>query len=198
MEVGHLASDGREIEAVGRYPATAMTPRDYEGAVARLFSSLPPVVSNLRVQHGDPISTPDGDYAIDTTVRYELFGAEYLTLVEAKLRSRPIERRFVQELYQKVLSAGAQKGILVASTRFQRGAVQFARVHGIALVQFIDGRLTWETKALDDRRDLSGPAPWFAGYAVEATEGQGVRFTAVSLNVDYARELFPGFTTEAT
>ncbi len=191
-----MASEAGEAE-VGRYPTVAMTPPEYERAVGRLFACLKSEVGNLTVRHQELVRTPDGDYKIDTVVRYELFGVEYVTLVEAKLHRRSIERRFVQELAQKVQSTGAHKGILVASSPFQRGALEFARAHGIGLVQFVDGRLTVEVRARVERSLPVGPAPWFAGYSLSATD-EGYRTTAVSMRPEYARSLFPGFDNDGS
>ena len=50
-------------------------------------------------------------------------------------------------LADKKRAAGAQKAILFATGGFQRGALGYAQVHGIALVRVLEGALTYETRA---------------------------------------------------
>ncbi len=55
-------------------------------------------------------------------------------LVLVKLHRNPIMREVVQVLRDKVQSVSAHKGVLVSSAPFQRGAIEYADAHGIALV----------------------------------------------------------------
>ena len=41
---------------------------------------------------------------------------------------------------------GAHKGVLVATSAFQSGAIEFARTHGIALVTVTEGRFDFATR----------------------------------------------------
>lgn len=68
-----------------------------------------------------------------------LGGVQFKTLVECKKHKNPIKRELVQALHQKQQSLGANKAILVSTSAFQDGAIEFARVHGIALVRLISG-----------------------------------------------------------
>lgn len=56
--------------------------------------------------------------------------------------SHPVKRSDVQVLLTTLQSTGAQKGVVVAATGFQRGALEFAKVHGIACVRLIDNAWT--------------------------------------------------------
>jgi restriction system protein len=81
----------------------------------------------------------------------------------------------VQILADKVRAAGAQKGILFATNGFQRGALEYAQVHGIALVRLVDGALTYET-ADPSAGPRPAPPPWaniqpFVGQLVTLGDG---------------------------
>lgn len=92
-------SSDSDSKSTGRYPPVDMTYEDYEREVVRLFTKAGRGVSNVRVKHRDLVKGHDGDYVIDTTVRFEaLGGAEFLVLIEAKFHKRPVERSVVQEL----------------------------------------------------------------------------------------------------
>jgi hypothetical protein len=92
-------------------------------------------------------------------------------VIEAKYHKNPIKRELVQVLHSKVQSVGAHKGVLVATAPFQRGALDFAKAHGIALVAVTEGRFTIKTKAAepsptpsrDQARELFG-MPTFVGH----------------------------------
>jgi hypothetical protein len=57
-----------------------------------------------------------------------------------------VKRDRVQELWAKIQSVGAHKGILFATAGFQSGAIEFAKSHGIALVEIADGRSSYVVK----------------------------------------------------
>lgn len=60
-------------------------------------------------------------------------------------------------LNHKVRSTGTQKGMLFSIAVFQEGAIQYADVHGIALVQLADGDTKCLTKSDGPR---TPPPPW--------------------------------------
>jgi restriction system protein len=173
-----------------------MTPKEYERAVAALFSTLGKDVQDLKVKHGERLQGSDGTYVIDTTVRYRaLGGAEFLVLIEAKRHGRPVERGTVQKLYQIVQSTGAHKGIVASSSGFQQGAVEFADEHGIALVQFAGaGESRWviRTRGTHDLGHSHTPRG-FVAISVSNGEGGGVLLTTLTGQPDYLKALLPGF-----
>ena len=95
--------------------------------------------NNHHIEHDITFETPDGNYQIDIFMRHKNpFGIEYKTLVECKRHSSPIKREVVQLLYDKIRACGANKGIVMSTSGFQDGAIKFAQVHSIALIQFVD------------------------------------------------------------
>jgi len=163
----------------GRYPDPDASPADFERFVADLFRVAEPQVKSFSVVEHDVTLTPDGKYDLDTTIRFELLGAHFLVLVEAKMHKNPIKRDLVQILHQKIQSIGAHKGILVSTSRFQAGAVQYALSHGIALVKVTEGRFIYETRSREDSPPLSQEGareleiPQLVGHHYHPGKGEG-------------------------
>ena len=95
-------------------------------------------LQNFAIKHNQQVQTYDGTYQIDVLAEYTALGCINTVVIECKKHSRSIERFLVAELYSKLQSIGAQKGILISSCGFQSGAVEYAKVHGIALWQVCD------------------------------------------------------------
>ncbi|GLC62603.1 hypothetical protein PLESTB_001918300 [Pleodorina starrii] len=117
-----------------RYPPADMTPAEFEQFVVETLRSINHDVDDFEVTLHEMVEGNDGTYDMDATVRFGLAGMDFLVLVEAKKHTHPIKREVSQILHQKVQSSGAQKGMIVSTVPFQRGALDFAKAHGIALV----------------------------------------------------------------
>src|ERR1700730_2937621 len=87
------------------------------------------------------------------------WSADFLVLVECKHEKRKTERQDVQILHTKIQSLGAQKGMIFSTAGFQEGAVQYAELHGIALVQIAKGETTYFSRGLGSAE----PPPEWAG-----------------------------------
>jgi len=116
-------------------------------------------------------------FSTSSTVRFRVVDVDFLVLVECKDHARPVEREDVQVLADKVRALGAQKAILFATNGFQRGALEYARVHGIALVRVIDGNLTYETRTMDSTGYRPEAPPWtniqpFVGHCMRMEDGK--------------------------
>lgn len=145
---------------------TKMSPGEFEQFVMTLLRNAISGVSNAVVKHNELIQTSDGEYQIDGTIRFELMGIKYLTLVECKMYKGPISREKVQVLYDKLRTTGAQKGILATTSYFQTGAVDYATAHGIALVQIVDGKITYCVRSeYCDQISYPSDMPSFVGIA---------------------------------
>ena len=124
--------------AFSRSKPARMSPVGFERFVAKLFRQIAPQAADLKVRLHEVVSGADGEYDVDATVRFRLGGLDFLVLVEAKKHKNAIKREVVQVLHSKVLSVGAQKGVVVSTAPFQRGAMEFAREHGIGLIRVTD------------------------------------------------------------
>jgi restriction system protein len=75
-----------------------------------------------------------------------------------------------------------------ATSPFQSGALEFAKVHGIALVSVTEGRFTYETRAMEPAPVLTREEaaqrfglPTFVGHAYGPDEdGRSTRITVIS------------------
>lgn len=124
---------------------TELTPEEFERTVRDILEKGGASLDSFVTRHRENVAGTDGSYEIDVTARFKALGADFLVLVECKHHKSRIKREMVQVLYDKVQSTGAQKGMLFASTGFQSGAIEYARVHGIALVRLADGTTAWLT-----------------------------------------------------
>jgi hypothetical protein len=132
-----MADDSIPDTGAGRYSPDAISPGEFEEFVAELLGSAAPLVTGMVVTPHEKIRGVDGEYDFDATVRYELWGLSFLVLAEAKRHKNPIKRELVQILHQKVQSVGAHKGVMISTAPYQRGAIDFARTHGVALVTVV-------------------------------------------------------------
>lgn len=181
-----------------RYPPADITPDEFEQWVVGLIKSVAPLVEALEVTLHDKIQGVDGLYDFDATVRFNLGGMRFLVLVEAKRHKHPIKRELVQVLHDKLRSVGAQKAAMIATAPYQRGAVEYAKAHGIALATVTEGRFTFETKSVDEAPTMSRqePAdrfgvPEFVGHAY----GRGER--PESTSVTLLSTEYPDYVAEA-
>jgi restriction system protein len=106
------------------------------------------------------VSAHDGQYRIDATIRFSQLGVQFVVLVECKDHTRPVEREDVQVLADKKRAVGAHKAILFSTNGYQRGAIEYARSHGIALVRLVEGTLTYETRSAHQPGMCTAPPPW--------------------------------------
>jgi hypothetical protein len=152
------------------WPAFTLGPTEYEQAVADIAKSMGREVTDWRVRHLDPVEGLDGTYIIDVTVRFQLAGMDFLVLFECKRHTSPVKREHVQVLHTKMQSVGAQKGVVVAASRFQSGALQYARVHGIACVRLVDDAWTYLSRSTSTRRAMPQSAGVYSAYVINPDE----------------------------
>jgi restriction system protein len=68
-------------------------------------------------------------------------------LVECKRYKRAVERKVISELLSKIQSVGANKGIVISTSGYQSGAVEFAKEHKITLISIIDKEVFFITNS---------------------------------------------------
>ena len=124
-----------------------ISPQEFEQYVKDWFDGLGYQLINYNSKINEKVKTFDGTYEIDIDIIYEALGVEIHVLVECKRYSSNIKREIIQILHQKVQSVGAHKGILCSTSDFQKGALEYAKKHGIACIQVIPGKMAVKTKA---------------------------------------------------
>ena len=155
--------------------------------VVDYLTSLGKPLKSFSVQHQARAAGHDGTYNMDAVAVFEALGADFVVLVECKHHRNPIKRELVQVLADKVASTRAQKGMLFSTASFQRGALEYAKERGIALVHFTEGGPVFETKSHGGAR---GPNRPYEAYWVNVGENGGMsyRFGAYE---DLASVIFP-------
>jgi hypothetical protein len=179
------ASAGEE----DHWPSFDITPRAYEETVAAIAKSMNLNLVGWEVKHLDPVEGLDGTYIMDVTARFRLAGMDFLILFECKRHKDPVKRSDVQVLLTKLQSTGAQKGVVVAATGFQSGALEFAKAHGIACVRLVDNAWTYITRRI---KALTPPIPTgtYSGYAVTPDGDGDYDFALLTSNSDDTRSTF--------
>ena len=104
-------------------------------------------LSDFSIQHDVHIPADDGTYQIDVYAQFIAMGVEFKVIAECKRYSSPVSREKVAVLADKIRSLGAHKGIMISTCGFQSGAYEYAKKHGIALLQIIDKNVMHITNA---------------------------------------------------
>lgn len=124
-----------------------MTPTEFEKHSLRILTEQIQNIGICNFQHNKIMEVDDGNYQIDGYIEFQLMGIYYKTLIECKHYKSSISREKVAVLYDKIRACGANKGVLVSSSNFQSGAIQYASKHGIALIQLTDADSIYETRS---------------------------------------------------
>ncbi|MFG1802159.1 restriction endonuclease [Micromonospora carbonacea] len=168
------------------WPTFDITPKAYEEAVAAIVTSMHLELLDWEVKHLDPLKGLDGTYIVDVTARFQLAGMDFLILFECKRHKDPVKRSDVQVLHAKLQSIGAQKGVVVAATGFQRGALELAKAHGIACVRLVDNAWTYVTRHTTAAPPLVSTGV-YSGYAITPDGYGDYEFTLLNESPGTAR-----------
>lgn len=129
------------------FQPASLTPVEFEREVKAMLERSGSTLRSFVTRQRERVTASDGEYEIDVTVRFEALGADFLVLVECKHQKRPVEREDVQVLADRVRAVGAHKGMAFATSKFQRGALEYARAHGIALIRIADAESLYLTRS---------------------------------------------------
>jgi hypothetical protein len=181
---------GVSDDSADHWPTFTLGPTEYEQAVADIARTMSPDITDWRVHHLDAVEGVDGTYVIDVTVRFQLAGMDFLVLFECKRHASAVKREHVQVLHTKMQSTGAQKGVVVAASGFQRGALQYAQAHGIACVRLVDEAWTYVSRSSAQQSALQ-PAGTYASYVITSDDSD-YQFAMLSGSPAVGRSLLPG------
>ena len=115
-----------------------MTPTEFEKFALQMLTEQTKGLDKVNIIHNKMVEAYDGNYQLDGYIEFEVMGVMYKTIVECKRYKYPISREIVQKVYDNLRAVGAQKGIIISTSNFQSGAIEYARIHGIALIQITD------------------------------------------------------------
>ena len=113
-----------------------MTPTEFERCCLDILSGYAEEehLNGFEITHNKIIKASDGRYQIDVYAKFTAMGARFKILCECKKYKYRVGREKVAVLHRKLDSIGAQKGILISTSDFQSGALEYAKAHGIALI----------------------------------------------------------------
>lgn len=119
---------------------SSISPTEFEELSLKILNGYAEAehLLDFSIQHNVSITADDGTYQIDVYARFIAMGVEFKVIAECKRYSVPISREKIAVLADKVRSIGAHKGIMISTCGFQSGAFEYAKKHGIALLQIID------------------------------------------------------------
>lgn len=114
-----------------------LTPIDFEKYCYKILKGYAEEkhFDDFSIEHNKIIKSSDGKYQIDIYASFMIDGIEIKILCECKRYKNPVNRDKVVILHKKLESLGAHKGVLITNSSFQSGAIQYAKEHGIALIQ---------------------------------------------------------------
>ncbi|WP_313638107.1 restriction endonuclease [Paenibacillus sp.] len=95
-------------------------------------------LKDFSILHNQKVQTNDEEYQIDIIAEFVALSVGFKVIVECKRYTRPVEREKIIVLADKVRTLGAHKGILISTSGFQSGATEYAKKHGIALLQIFN------------------------------------------------------------
>lgn len=123
--------------------------REFERLAAQIYENLVP--QGAVVTHDDRIQGRSSSVQrqIDVSIRFNVAGHEFLTIVQARDRAEPADVNSVGEFASVVEDVGASKGVLISRSGFTGAAQNLARTKGIDLCNVHDA--STEKWALDIR-----------------------------------------------
>lgn len=121
---------------------TEMSPEEFEIYCLDLLKGLATDLTDYHIEHNKIYKADDGSFQLDGYIEFNVLGVNYKTFVECKKYKSPIKHSQIQVFKDTISSTGAHKGIFISTSSFQSGAMQYAKKHGIALMQIVDGYLT--------------------------------------------------------
>ena len=90
------------------------------------------------IKHNEKVGASDGNYQIDIYAEFTALKTKIKVLCECKKYKYKVKREQVAVLHRKLESIGAQKGIMITTSDYQDGAIEYAKLHGIALIKVED------------------------------------------------------------
>ncbi len=117
-----------------------LTPTEFEKYCCKILNGYAEYekLKDFTITHNVKIETHDGTYQIDVYAEFTAINLKFKVLCECKQYTPSVSREKVAVLHDKIESIGAHKGILLATSDFQSGAIQYAEAHGIALIKVED------------------------------------------------------------
>jgi len=120
-------------------------------------------LNNFHITHDVKMKAYDGTYQVDVFASFTALGSDMKVICECKQYTNPVKRDDVVLLYNRVQALGCQKGLLLATSDFQKGAIEFAKEHGIALIKVYDNDCMFYSHASNNENRLNENDPFYIG-----------------------------------
>ncbi|MTI19692.1 restriction endonuclease [Fulvivirga sp. RKSG066] len=90
----------------------------------------------VKIEHRKMFVSAAGNrYEVDLSYDFEIGNARYLTLVECKQWNSNVTREKIGHFKSVLDELKANKGIVITTKGFQKGAIEFAKTNGIGLIK---------------------------------------------------------------
>lgn len=133
FEMSYLENDTQDY-------VCSITPTEFEQFCLEVLNSFAQEeqLNDFTIDHNVKMPAADSTYQIDVLASFSALGVTFNVLCECKQLSSSVKRLQVEILNSRVTSLGYHKGILLATSGFQKDAIKYAKAHGIALIQVYD------------------------------------------------------------
>ena len=166
--------------------------RAFEQFVADTLRHNKKPITQYEVLHDTRLQDATGaEYQIDIKASFRVLGLDFVVLCECKHTTRAVERDDVMAFAAKLTALGAHKGVVFSTGGFQRGAEEYARTHGIALVKVVREQFIYQTKSSALHQPVHQPI-WVSYYGQlidEATAPSNKHYDALTLGPQLILEL---------
>lgn len=148
---------------------TEMSPTEFEVYCLELLESIKSKHLKCSIEHNQIYRIGDENYQLDGVIEFEELGVKYKTVVECKKYKSRIKRSQIQILNDTIKNVGANKGIFISTSSYQKGAMEYAKKNGIALLQIVDGVIETIQNSCytSNRKSIDRPKYIFAVYDLD-------------------------------
>lgn len=139
-----IAMDNKHTEDMMDYESQdyviSLSPKEFEKHCKDILLGFAEEtkLQDFQIQHDVKLEAHDGKYQIDVYASFTVMMMDFKMVCECKQYKNPVKREVIANLNQKIQSLGFQKGVLMSTSSFQSGAIEFTKEHGIALIRVFD------------------------------------------------------------
>ncbi len=167
---------------------TEISPRDFEKHVVDWLRATTQSPDTVQISHLKKVAVSSGEYELDGVATFDIWnGIKFSILIECKRYNRPVKRDTVILAHAKTRELSMQKTMVVSTSGFQKGAIEFATEKNVALIQLVDGRTTYFTRSAEQVPPEYFPdnLPDVAGWLVSKSDHSYLISTIESNNIEY-------------
>jgi hypothetical protein len=110
---------------------------EYEQITQAIFQALvdQDQAQNISVEHNKPLRGKYLSHQCDVYWKFKSAGMEYSTIVECKNWNKRLKQENLLAFRAKLEDLNNPKGVIVTRSGYQKGAVKYAKAHGILLYE---------------------------------------------------------------